>query len=1274
MKIKTNILLWIILFLFSLIIWGNNTLASGVIPLTSWIKTGYYQIKWCSPHASLPNCGMWYFHKYGSIGKLTYKWENFQNGNLNTIKIETPPTSTRVASEGFISLFDGITSLEFEGEWTYTVTIFLVDYADNTAQIEYTYKIDKTAPQFQLTGITENSNFMYVHSDSKVQWINYDTLYKFDSATNGSDSNAWTYNTPSITEYSWPIPTEKTNHQRINLHTIYYKNNDSQQFNLTTLTSDTFWSSLRNFVSQTGKIELLKHDHTPISTLWQDLWIQTSKLGLWENSQWKFIVRIYDNTIWKNGWKANYSELVFYAVRDNTKPNMASGIDEKSAIEKLLTFENGWTTVWDTYISDNSHKSTNASSKFIAASTSQRLFSQLNDIGIQNGNNPEWYNAWIPTHWLSPQVAIEQAKNKNGKDYIFTYNDRYKNNNITDSHNFSKVDTDDLNNKTRENWYRKYSTSFSTSWVNWICDNVWNCLEPQLNFRVVANVLNRNNSEISLDIKSITGNNRIFANGLDTYQTTTKLKDFHGNAIVGVRAAENNNVVIKNVDIKFTFKNGLFPNQITTTPSGVRQVKITDLLPEKNDSNETSTGNINTDNWTISFKEIPENWYNINNWSYQFSASSLVPSAWAYPYLNENATLSLTNIIPKATNDTPTNWVWIYGNIWAFNNENIVVSWTTNMISSPNTKFLSNSDYKTDLDSHFQTDYWKIEINKATTTYSSLWASDNVSLEFASPFIYGAKDLSLNHLIRLAPAQPHIKEIHKFSNNIIDSNSYIQEQYLPSYTWAENLTPKFTPDIFNIYSDTTSGTTKINTWSKIPANYIGSSKEYFTKSSPIKENYHIDWYGFNMWYISHISYDIWGTQISLPSISRNVSDSKSDDATTADKNSRYYFPTTGPYNEWNWTYVILWDPILSAWLLSGMWIAITGMSNSEDLMIIDRDKWRKANLNVWENLTRYDFITNFKKNVALNTAWFGKWNNHEWCSKDIIDESFLKKWEEKCTININGEQISFIQWNTNIKCSNNNTCVLDNNQKRTIIVKDGSTYIQSNISTFGKNAQLLIGTITDSGLKNITIPDWSPTLTRDSNVNWWTFINQNVTNIDAFIVSQWPMVSYSHNNNDVNNWSLFDNNITSGQLENQLHIYGSTLSLNTIGWYKSEADSKCPYIIQNCSQKNAYIFDLVTIRRYSLESQDQTNRNTFIIAWTNGKRSGWLKNDDDKDCKITYDNESKKITFDSCATLEGLNPWDLRRITDLDYIIYPLLVERDNSWSKSPSIMSKIDK
>ncbi len=1263
--LKTWFFIW---FLFWFIIpfkgYANLTQSDWLVPLTSWIRHSYYEVKWCSPHAArIPawNCQKWYFFNKSWVGIMTYKWENFLNWNVKLNTNFLP--ATRTANIGFVDLFD-VSSIEFEWEWIYTIKIVLVDHAYNASIYEFSYKIDKTAPQFKLTWITESHPNIFVDNNLKrLVWFNRN-IVKYDSIDEWSnDLNEYTKPFPS--KYTLDNPLLRINHTRQNLFVMYFKEQDiSHSFQLNVDYSDSYWTHMEwwtNYLSDTKNFSFHKENGDLILS-WiannNTVTLNTANLtsNNSTNSQAIYKLRLYDNTIWR--WKsqnlnwliqwANYSEIIFYAVRDNTKPNMWwNWLDstDANAIRRLLKFDTN-THVWD----DNAGNT----SKFISAKNSQSLSSSLSDTWIwTDTSKPELYNAWIPLLWWT-KISIQNANNVGIFNDTIVYNNRFTNN-IIGNHDFSIVDNN------RQNWYRKYNVNFNTTWFTWndqICDNVWNCLNPQLDFRVVANSLSNNTSNITLGAP-----NTSFANWYDKYTITTSLKDQFWNAIVWVTAVENGNKVIKTVENTFNFDNKLYPNHISNSPSWPKQA-IANVLSPWNYFPLVNTWAINNDS-KIVFNEKPEN--NITTtgtgyWTYSFELSSKVPTSWLYHYLQDSK-LKLTSIDPKAL-EWNTSLVWIYPTdptlwLWLFDNTTNL-NWTDNFLNY-NNQFLNNTDYSTDLDETKKSDYWKITLENASGVPYNTLLNRKLELEFASPFIYGWSWFTIHHLINnIWASSDHTKLAYTLNDTNI-SNKQIVEKYIPSY--SSSTTPKFTPNIFNIYSNisstdsTTFDNSIINQWKTIDINNNPYAVIYKTKSSPINSSYQIAWNSLNMWYVSHLKYLISWTDISIPSISRNISDLTKQNP--PNRSSSFYYPEISWI--WTWDYVILWDPIINTWILWAMWIAITWLSNNNDSMLIDDTIWKKANLNIWENLTRYDFIKTFKQNIYKNSTWF-LGSNKKWCeSTSLISINNLNSTIglEDCTIEINNELISFIKWDINIDCSGwtYNTCTIESNKKRTIIVKGWSTFIKSNISTFWKNSQLLIWTVAEDGLANITIGDWdNPVLNRSNETNGWTFIHPSVTNIDAFIVSQWPMVSYDDDS------KLF-NAPGNTDLKNQLHIYWSTLSLNTIWWYKSDDDSKCPYIVQwTCNSKTAFIFDLVTLRRYSLEwvwvSSPQLK-----VSWL-GMRS-WQKT---SYLDTNWNQPPTITTADSCnASIDNL-----RCIKDKDYIIYPMLVEKDTIWNNSPSIMFKI--
>lgn len=198
--------------------------------------------------------------------------------------------------------------------------------------------------------------------------------------------------------------------------------------------------------------------------------------------------------------------------------------------------------------------------------------------------------------------------------------------------------------------------------------------------------------------------------------------------------------------------------------------------------------------------------------------------------------------------------------------------------------------------------------------------------------------------------------------------------------------------------------------------------------------------------------------------------------------------------------------------------------------------------------------------------------------QNFLDETSnnLDNSSANCTQVINGETISFIDGNTILDCGTT-TCQI--NKKRSIIIKNGSLHIKSNITTLDTsgtqtNGQFFIGVMNEGGLANVTIEANSPNI-GGTNKKGWLFIDPSITNIDAFLFSQGPMVSYSSTGG-----FFYTKNLTSERtLRNQLHIMGSLLTLNNIAGSR-QSPIECPYIIENCTDDTASMFDLVYLRRF----------------------------------------------------------------------------------------------
>ena len=377
-----------------------------------------------------------------------------------------------------VPFFSGVTNSTFalQGEGVITIRMYIVDKADNASFYKVVYKIDKTAPQLALPNsgaITELTD--YTHYGDRVAVSA--TVTKNDSATNPSSGDS--YSNPLITQYTGDSPAPRAIHARPNLHAFYFKNLDTTPFTLNNTRSDTYSSYLTAtatspliggysgpLVSGEKKFELVTEDGIAIEAktgLASDF--STVKLiDNGENTQKKYRLRLYDNTVDPSGSArtGNYSETAFYAVRDNTKPNMGgnglAGTDTNLAIEKILYFPDN-DTVYDKTIT-NYNPQTNGVSRFLGATMSQPIQYKLADTGITGngvttGTNTNYnlYNAGLNT--MNLKVNIEDATTPSSYPTFATFSQRFDNTGSADKH-FNKVDNDLVSNGT----YRKYTVQF----------------------------------------------------------------------------------------------------------------------------------------------------------------------------------------------------------------------------------------------------------------------------------------------------------------------------------------------------------------------------------------------------------------------------------------------------------------------------------------------------------------------------------------------------------------------------------------------------------------------------------------------------------------------------------------------------------------------------------------------------------------------------------------------------------------------------------------------
>lgn len=189
--------------------------------------------------------------------------------------------------------------------------------------------------------------------------------------------------------------------------------------------------------------------------------------------------------------------------------------------------------------------------------------------------------------------------------------------------------------------------------------------------------------------------------------------------------------------------------------------------------------------------------------------------------------------------------------------------------------------------------------------------------------------------------------------------------------------------------------------------------------------------------------------------------------------------------------------------------------------------------------------------------------------------------------------------------------------KKTIIINWWNLYIRSNMYYANKSTDIL----------------WIIVLQDDNWNGWNVYIDPDVTNIVWTIYADKAILNY--------NWTSEINWYTNQSLlKNQIHIYGSLFTSNTI-WWARENPPVCPYYTRSyltCNLETAQQYDLNYLRRYF----------TFVtpswgIAPANNWKAAWWS---------TFNQSNWNYNLDWNASYEK------NIISNLDpYFKYPVIIE-----------------
>ena len=199
------------------------------------------------------------------------------------------------------------------------------------------------------------------------------------------------------------------------------------------------------------------------------------------------------------------------------------------------------------------------------------------------------------------------------------------------------------------------------------------------------------------------------------------------------------------------------------------------------------------------------------------------------------------------------------------------------------------------------------------------------------------------------------------------------------------------------------------------------------------------------------------------------------------------------------------------------------------------------------------------------------------------------------------------------------------NTKKTILVIWWDLYIRNNLYYSSNNSMLGIVVL------------------KDQYWNWWNiYVDPSVTNIVWTLFAEKSILWYD--------WTEIDWSTDVVTLKNQLHIYGSLFSENTIGWSREETP-RCPYYITSgCDYQTAQKYDLNYLRRYYLINSEESWI-TYKKPANNWKAIWWW-------------------TYVSAWNLTWWNPDFARNITNTsqDYAWNSVLIEYNSSiqWNPPP--------
>lgn len=254
-----------------------------------------------------------------------------------------------------------------------------------------------------------------------------------------------------------------------------------------------------------------------------------------------------------------------------------------------------------------------------------------------------------------------------------------------------------------------------------------------------------------------------------------------------------------------------------------------------------------------------------------------------------------------------------------------------------------------------------------------------------------------------------------------------------------------------------------------------------------------------------------------------------------------------------------------------VWIKVIGPISSNVITALTMNQF-DSETSIFSGLSRATVKNNMRKSIALATRNMISTT----VSSVITDASHLDSgaWANGSKIDkwTNGSLMKFEKngWFVTLNLSTGIS------GKRTIVIKWADLYVTNDMYYTSPDA--ILGVVVQKD---------------DAGNGWNLYIDPSITNIVGTYIVEGSIMSSTNGSTPTGTSNIW-------LLKNQLYIYGSIVSENTIGGSRM-SPPKCPSLMSSCaSLANAQLYDLNYLRRYYLY-------NNVPFGWVTTKVIGWWR-------------------------------------------------------------------